>query len=73
MLDQLIVLDAWIFTDLAQVCEETQRWLEEYNTVRPYESLGDISPLEFLNDSLRMTGSDLGEWTERLNLTRSAI
>ncbi len=44
------VLDAWVFTDLAQVREESERWLQEYNTVRPHESLGDISPLEFLND-----------------------
>jgi putative transposase len=44
------VLDAWVFTDLDQVREETERWLAEYNTVRPHESLGDISPIEFLND-----------------------
>ena len=44
------VLDAWVFTDLDQVREETQRWFGEYNTVRPHESLGDISPLAFLND-----------------------
>ena len=42
------VLDAWLFMDLEQVREETERWLIEYNTVRPHESLGDVSPLEFL-------------------------
>jgi len=44
------VLDAWVFTDLRQVRQETEQWLKEYNTVRPHESLGDISPMEFLND-----------------------
>ena len=43
------VLDAWLFTDLDQVREETEHWLDEYNTVRPHESLGDVPPLEFLN------------------------
>lgn len=44
------VLDAWVFMELSQVREETERWVEEYNTIRPHESLGDISPIEFLND-----------------------
>ncbi|MQM38302.1 IS3 family transposase [wastewater metagenome] len=44
------VLNAWLFMDLEHVREETERWLAEYNTIRPHESLGDISPLEFLND-----------------------
>jgi putative transposase len=43
------VLDAWVFTDLEHVREATETWLHEYNTVRPHESLGDISPIEFLN------------------------
>ena len=43
------VLDAWLFTTLDEVREETERWLDEYNTVRPHESLGDVPPLEFLN------------------------
>ena len=34
---------------LDQVREETELWLYEYNTIRPYESLGDVSPFEFLN------------------------
>jgi putative transposase len=44
------VLNAWAFTSLEHVREETERWLEQYNTVRPHESLGDISPIKFLTD-----------------------
>ena len=44
------VLDAWAFTDLGHVREETERGLGEYNTIRPHESLGDVSPVEFLTD-----------------------
>jgi putative transposase len=44
------VLDAWCFMSLSQVREETARWLKDYNTVRPHESLGDVSPIEFLTD-----------------------
>jgi transposase InsO family protein len=42
--------DAWVFTDLEQVRRETERWLKDYNTVGLNESLGNISPMEFLND-----------------------
>jgi putative transposase len=42
------VLDAWLFMGLNQVREETSRWIPDYNTIRPHESLGDVSPLEFL-------------------------
>jgi putative transposase len=42
------VLDAWCFQSLTQVREETERWREKYNTIRPHQSLGDVSPIEFL-------------------------
>lgn len=42
------VLDAWLFMDLAHAREETERWVDEYNTIRPHESLGDVPPSEFL-------------------------
>ncbi len=30
--------------------EQTERWLDESNTVGSHESLADVPPLEFLND-----------------------
>ncbi|MBA1146679.1 transposase [Ectothiorhodospiraceae bacterium WFHF3C12] len=43
------MLDAWMFIDFTHVREESERWLAVYNTMRPHDSLGDISPIEFLN------------------------
>jgi putative transposase len=44
------VLDAWCFVSLNQLREESERWLRKYNSVRPHESLGDISQIEFLTN-----------------------
>jgi putative transposase len=41
------VLDLYLFEDLDQVRDETHRWLQRYNESWPYDSLGDLSPLEY--------------------------
>ena len=47
---------------LSHVRQETERWLKDFNTVRPHKSLGDIAPLGFLNDRGRAELSSYG-WT----------
>jgi len=42
------VLDMYIFQTLAEVKEQTEKWLREYNEERPHESLGNKTPREFL-------------------------
>ena len=42
------VLDAYIFGTVADVRDETERWLTYYNTERPHDSLGRVPPRTFL-------------------------
>lgn len=41
------VLDAYLFDDLQEVRYITERWLEEYNTIRPHEALQGLPPRQF--------------------------
>ena len=41
------VLNAHLFSDLNQVRDQTQRWVWDYNHVRPRESLGNKPPIIF--------------------------
>lgn len=41
------ILDAYIFEDLGQVRELSQNWMEDYNKLRPHESLKGNSPEKF--------------------------
>ena len=42
------VLDMFVFQSLAEVREQTEKWLKEYNEERPHESLGHRTPREYL-------------------------
>lgn len=41
------ILDAYIFEDLNEVRELSQNWMEDYNKLRPHESLKGKSPEKF--------------------------
>ena len=41
------VLDAYLFDNLEEVREITERWLEDYNTIRPHEALQGLPPRQF--------------------------
>jgi putative transposase len=42
------ILDFYLFRTLNEVQEITERRLYEYNSVRPYESLKNLKPEEFI-------------------------
>jgi putative transposase len=41
------VLDAYLFDDLEEVRLITDRWLQDYNTIRPHEALQGMPPRQF--------------------------
>ena len=41
------LLNAHLFGDLDEVRDQTQRWIWNYNNVRPHESLGNMPPVLF--------------------------
>lgn len=42
------VLDMYLFRTLDEVREQTQYWIKEYNEERPHESLGNLTPRDYL-------------------------
>lgn len=42
------LLNAYIFTNLAEVRTMTNEWMEHYNTERPHDALNNLSPRDYL-------------------------
>jgi len=41
------ILDLYLFSNLAEVRQLTEQWLEEYNAVRPHDSLNGLPPYQY--------------------------
>ncbi|HJN51333.1 MAG: integrase core domain-containing protein [Pseudomonadales bacterium] len=42
------VLNMYVFKNLTEVREITERWITEYNEERPHDSFEDLTPFEYL-------------------------
>lgn len=46
------VLDAYLFRTIQEVKQITYKWVEDYNHIRPHESLNNQSPIEFAKSQI---------------------
>ena len=51
------ILDMYVFSRLSEVRDLTEKWLKEYNEERPHESLGNMTPVEYLEAKLPLEAS----------------
>lgn len=47
------VLDLYLFSNLAEVREISELWLEEYNAIRPHDSLDGQTPYQYAANNVR--------------------
>ena len=61
------ILDFYLFRTLNEAREVTERWLTEYNSEQPHESLNDLIPEEYLlmAESQKMHGTKMGLFTRQ--------
>ena len=50
------VLNFYVFCRLSEVREITNKWIAEYNELRPHESLGNLTPEEFVCKHAEVSG-----------------
>lgn len=50
------ILDAYLFDYIDEVRETTQRWVDDYNTLRPHDTLGGLSPKMYKEKNRKAIG-----------------
>jgi putative transposase len=53
------ILNMYVFRTLNEVRELTDKWVREYNEERPHDSLGDLTPWEYLAKHQQLENSNL--------------
>lgn len=53
------ILNMYVFRNLSEVREITEKWMPEYNEERPHDSLGDLTPWEYLAKHQALETSNL--------------
>lgn len=53
------ILNMYLFKTLNEVREITEKWIREYNEERPHDSLGDLTPWEYLAKNNPLGNSNL--------------
>ncbi|KAB0663828.1 IS3 family transposase [Oryzomonas japonica] len=53
------LLSMYLFNNLSEVREETYWWRNDYNELRPHDSLGDMTPAEYMGNGTRNSALNL--------------
>ena len=54
------ILNMYVFRNLNEVRDLTETWMHQYNDERPHDSLGDLTPWEYLAKHDRLENSSYG-------------
>lgn len=67
------LLNAYVFTSLAEVRQKTEEWMKDYNNERPHKSLGYRAPKMFAEQNYKSKGSEPKLYSQMANENPSKI